>query len=408
LITPESISNNSSSGFLLRNLFSNFDKNNLSQIFFSGSIINLNHCNKFWQFRNKYFYFNTGVEISHEMVKIKRKNIFLSKYFILLEPLLDLFPIKHTPAFHRWIDDFKPHIIYSWMGSKRIIDLTTYVSRRNNIPVVVHFMDNWIEASLNRIFFCRMLERKNLNQSINIINSQVSAGIVISDSMLTHYKKFLQIPLHVIPNGIKDNLINDSFKQPQIFNKKIVFSLFGRLEYGRQEVLNYFIHSLQTLTEYSFEINIYSNSETYHILSNSKNISLNYFDTPLDCDLFEIYNSTNFLLYIDGFNSDSNLKFFKYSFSGKIPLYLASGKPVLSIGPLTNYSIGYLKSINIGPVITTLESQRLVCAILDMINYEYLDLERIFNNSLLVAKNFALSKIYTDFFNILSATGKLQ
>lgn len=406
LITPESISNDTSSGFLLRNLFSNFNKNELAQIYFSSSIINLSNCNTFWRFENKKFYYNTGVEISHNIHKIIGKKRFFSKHFIHFEPILDLFPIRVTPAFHKWIDNFKPDIIYSWMGSKRIIDLTIYISRRNNIPVVVHFMDNWIEASTNSFYLLRKLERKNLNQAINIINSQVTAGIVISDSMLVYYKKIFHFPLYVISNGIQDGLLNNSFKQTPIMNKRIVFSLFGRLELGRVEVLKYFIDSLQNFTEYNFEINIYSESKSQHILFNSKNISLNYFPTPMDCEIFEIFNNTNFLLYIDGFNSYNSLKYFKYSFSGKIPLYLSSGKPILSIGPLTNHSIDYLKSINIGPVISNLDTQSLVNAISEIINYQSLDLERIFNNSRLVVSDFALSKIHTNFFNILTATRK--
>ena len=404
LITPESISNESSSGYLLRNLFSNFDNTQLAQIYFSSSTINLSHCKNFWRFANKDFYFNTGYCVSNDLVKNTEKKGFFSKYFIHLEPLLDLFPIKHSSIFHKWLDDFKPDIIYSWMGSKRIIDLTIYISKRNNVPIVIHFMDNWIEASLNRFYLLRILERKNLRQTINIINKHVTAGIVISESMLFHYNKIFQIPLYVISNGIHDNLVYDKFHNSLIKNNKIVFSLFGRLELGRLEILDFFLHSLQNITEYIFEINIYSDSEVQQKFSKTKNILLNYFDTPIDQDLFEIYTNTNFLLYIDGFNNINNINYFKYSFSGKIPLYLTSGKPVLSIGPLSNYSIEYLKSINIGPVVTNLDLEILINSVKEMINYENLDLKKIFNNSRIFVSNFKLSKIQTHFFNILSST----
>ncbi len=399
LITPENISNETSSGYLLRNLYSHYNTNNIAQIYFSHTNINFNNCKRFWKFSNKQFYYNIGRKVSNKSIKVENRKI-LSKYFIYLEPLIDMFPIRYTPNFYAWLDEFEPDIIYSWMGSKRIIDLTVHISKRNKIPIVIHFMDNWIEASVNKFYILRCIERKNLKNAINIINKYVSSGIVISQAMLKHYKSIFQIPLYVISNGVQDNLILDEFTQTPIKNNRYVFSLFGRLELGRLENLNFLINSLKTLEEYNFTINIYSDFEK--LFTNTNNIKLNFYPTPNDSELAKIFSNTNFLIYLDGFKFSKQNEYFKYSFSGKIPIYLTCGKPILTIGPLSNYSIEYLQFCSIGPVVSEYDFQLLINSVKIMINYDYFELSRIFSNSRSILEDLKISNIQIRLFRILS------
>jgi hypothetical protein len=260
-------------------------------------------------------------------------------------------------------------------------------------------MDNWIEASLNKFYIFRYIERKNLKNAVNIINNNVSIGIVISESMLSHYNNLFQIPLYVISNGIQDNLITDEFTQSSIINNRYVFSIFGRLELGRLETLKFFINSLNSMNNYHFTINIYSDND--ELLTKSDNLIINFYPTPNDNELFNIFSNTNYLVYLDGFNFSKQNEYFKYSFSGKIPMYLTSGKPILTIGPLTNYSIEFLETCNIGPVVNQLDFQLLINSVNTMINYNNTELKGIFFNSRAVLEDFKISNIQARFFNIL-------
>ncbi len=392
IITPETICNKSSSGFILKNLFKGFSNKDIAQIYFSNSTIDFNLCTSYWVFPNRKFYFNSGNQVVNEYLpKLNRRNSILSKYFIQLEPIIDFFPLRISDLFYEWIDTFKPDIIYTWMGSKRSMDLSIRLSKDFDVPIVLHFMDNWLFASVNQYKLLRRLEKFNLRYAIKLIRENVSYGITISNEMMLEYKKYINIPMCYIPNGIDDSCImeNDSTDVISV-DGNYVIGLFGRLEIGRYNIFKNFVYALGLIQSQKFTINLYTDSSIDNDISLTENVKINISPPPLDSEIRLISQNINCLLYIDDLYNLYNKEYFKFSFSGKIPLYLALAKPIITIGPISNYSVKYLSSINVGPVITTNEIDNIVASVREVLNYSSEKLKSLINNSKNKVKSFQL------------------
>ncbi len=408
IITPESICNKSSSGFLLRNLFKSFPKNNINQIFFSRSDIDFQYCQSYWIFSNRGFLWNVGMEISAEIVlsKVKRGS-FLSKWFVYLDPIIDVFPIRNSRSFQNWIYRFQPDIIYTWMGSKRSMDLVVKLSKQFEIPIILHWMDNWMFSSLNKYFFLRKLEKYNLINAREIINKNVSFAIAISDGMLNEYRKYIDIPMNTIPNGIEDiNLLRGSghFGDSYI----ITFGIFGRLEFGRVLIFERFLSALELIVDKKFIVNLYTDSVFNVSLNLNSNIDINKFEPPLDNQLVFIQDKIDFLLYFDDLFDWNNLEYFKYSFSGKIPLYLSLGKPIITVGPVSNYSVKFLSDIKVGMVVSNVDVKNLSFLIREFLNLPKEKHEEFVSNALANAEKFSLRAIQKQFYSILEKYSNIK
>ena len=80
---------------------------------------------------------------------------------------LDLFTYSISEHTIEEIRNFNPTLIYSNLGSNRIINLCSSLGRELNIPIVPHFLDDWLSIpNVHSFSFINYLLFRNINKNI--------------------------------------------------------------------------------------------------------------------------------------------------------------------------------------------------------------------------------------------------
>lgn len=126
-----------------------------------------------------------------------------------------------------------PRVIHSLLGNGRMIRLTIELSRRLNLPVVPHFMDDWI-TSLYSSGELSGRARVRVNGLFEQVLRRSPALLAIGEAMAEEYSRRYSRPCFVAGNGV--DLASFETK-PQEGNspKRLVY--VGGLHLGRAEVL---------------------------------------------------------------------------------------------------------------------------------------------------------------------------
>ena len=64
-----------------------------------------------------------------------------------------------SPTLSQWLDEFQPQLIYSFLGSMAQIRMASDLTRRLNIPIVIHIMDDWPAVIYTRGYLGPLIRR---------------------------------------------------------------------------------------------------------------------------------------------------------------------------------------------------------------------------------------------------------
>jgi len=378
IITPEGTGGNSSSAYLLRNLFSTYDKSSLAFLVHKSSHTQTYSACHTWKLSNFGFNFK---KIEHsKMVSIK-PNRFLDflKSFSALKSLLNILlkisPLPTVPDhFLKWCKhEYRPDIIYTWLGSRQSASIVLQLKEQLNIPVAVHFMDDWLSgySSFANINIFGIYQLKKMVDKI--LDDQTSL-FVISHSMSVEYQKRFNKTAHVINTCVSNELLKilskKDTKRSQDYQDVGVLRLtyIGRLLYGRDKVLQYLLNTVESNPYLANKIKISVYSQDRDLLKTNKDIDLlSIYSAPEDKDLPGIQRSTDFLLHIDGFAKE-HITYFMHSSTGKFSLYLALARPLLCISPPELNTFNEFKRLNAGFYIDHLDPQRVNDTLMQCLN----------------------------------------
>lgn len=268
---------------------------------------------------------------------------FLSKLKFFLSGSADLFSYKKTKI-DEFVKEQKPDIIYLIPYGIRMLDLANYINKKYNIPIIPHFMDDWISTlySDSELMF---LQKKQLNNKFTSLMKNISHSFVISEAMKIEYqKRYNDKNFHALMNSPSVNLPN-SIEAKEI--TKICY--FGSLHLNRWNSLNKICKIIKE-NQINIKIDLYSND--WDLVKN--NFSDYDFVTCVGFIPPHQVNKTmknyDAVLFIESFDN-SVKKYTKFSMSTKIPEYLSSGLPIIAVGPSDIASVSYLKNNKVALVL---------------------------------------------------------
>jgi hypothetical protein len=268
--------------------------------------------------------------------------------------------------------------------------LVDHVCKAQNIGLVPHFMDDWLTSVISNrsaIGIGRIGSRKNMTKVLRHCHE----GIGISEAMAAEYATTCKIPMCSIANGVEDDLMEDlrlTSGDVDHATSSFRLSLLGRLDYSRSEIVVRLVDALEQLDVPGrrVSLSIYTDSKIPSGLLGRRKITVNRAKPPTDAELGSLQGSTDCLVYVDGFGSAEE-SYFRLSVSAKIPLYLALGRPILTIGPSTVNSIAYLRSCGVGPVVTADSVDALEKAAKHMFSLQVSDRLRMGERAMEIAQN---------------------
>jgi len=293
-----------------------------------------------------------GAIVKTEGVEIGLKQ----KIFAIGASYADLLKIKIGSKLKAALDNFKPEIIYTVMGSIRINRLVLSVSDSYKLNIIPHFMDDWISTKYTgTIWFYP--PKKILVQSVKKLLKKANFGFCICEKMCTEYETRFHKKFYPLMNTVKYSVLLPKNKAENELKSDVFFTYFGGLHVNRWKSLNALSDALYNV---SLKINknlileIYTSVEFIkNFSSNFNRTNIRFFENVSHESAFQKMQQTNYLVHVESFD-EQVIQFTRLSLSTKIPEYLAAGRPVFAIGPSSVASIEYLQENECAYVVTSL------------------------------------------------------
>jgi len=407
-ITPCAFSKETGGGITFTNLFNGWPKDKIATIHSDNTNLDFTICNKFYKLSSKeirYFglkKYKTETKINKPTDNNYQRTTYNFIYKIKYLFFGDAFPNKGILSrdLTNFIDNYKPDIIYTILGTSYIMDIVKKASQLYNIPISIHIMDDWINGNYNKGFFY-FLEKFRINKKFKFLSNKANILIAISDEMKLRYEKHYNKYFHVFQNTVDIK----KFKNEKVYVNHIPTIIYvgSIFKYSQSETLKILCESILTLNSNGFKINfkIYTSKDHSVLLSEfnyMNNISFHDLITN-DFDYFNTLNSANILVLPTNFDSNS-IKHIGLSMPTKLPSYLISGTPILVIGSKKTAQVKYAENYKFAHIVNDDSIENIMNSIKLLItNSEYSN--NLVNNAFNTAyKNHDQNIVRKDFQNL--------
>ena len=358
IVNSNSVNVNNATGITLRSVLSELETDSLMELYWNKTVAVTGTVNikfKVLDFAPLSLaglvFNNKGKEISSKMKNTAEqsaqsnrvlKNVFTYlRQFITLQA--DLSRVKLTKQDFEDINAFKPQVIYTLGGGVAALRLSYLLSKKLDLPIVVHFMDNWrhcIQWEDNPLLGHY---KKTLKKYCNLCYSRSTDCIAISPEMARVYTEETGVRHSALMNSVR---VRDYLCTPRKKDGVYRFVYTGGLHLGRYKGLYKIGKAIENVaarkgvkTEFSIYTspeNIKAYSDNFKDLANTRLI-----EAVPHSEIKQVFQNADFLVHTES-EALVNNEFFKYSVSTKIPEYLASGRPTLFYGPQDIYLYKFL------------------------------------------------------------------
>lgn len=336
IINQQSIFNPNATGITMRSLWNDWPLENIMEIYFDTKAPSIN-CNKNFTslhisagILNRMAHSNLANRVNSD---IKQQSVEMGiTYKTMLRQAavlaLDTIPLSLSLKQKKIIEDFHPDIIYTLGASVRGMDLSYRISKRFDIPVVIHYMDNWPEILQWETNPLVKPYRRHLDIAHHKCRKRCYFGLAISPQMADAYQKKYKIPFISIMNSVD---IDKSLLKQKKPGEPMRFVYAGGLHLDRWKALKD-ISTAIVSTGANAELHIFSNSNVTPLQSSEFHNNTFFHNSVDHSRIQQVYNGADVLIHAETDNP-LLMGFFKYSISTKIPEYLASGREILFYGP---------------------------------------------------------------------------
>ncbi len=272
-----------------------------------------------------------------------------------------------SPALASWIEKFRPEVIYTILGSTGIMEIVDKVQRRFDLPLVIHFMDDW-QSAIYRGGLLSALQRRHMHALIAQLVGRATARLGICDAMCAEYAERFGQHFRPFQNAV------DTARWGRLAKQEIAVGTPLRLLYAGS-VLGF--AQADSLAEccaavaalrgegVAVQLDIYSPpSQTAPLRDRLLcDGAIRLHDVIVDDDrYFRHLAAADILLLPVNFDAHS-MRYIRFSMPTKVPSYLVSGTPILVYGPNGVAQVDYARAAQWGHVVDRPDRERLVTAI---------------------------------------------
>lgn len=253
--------------------------------------------------------------------------------------------VNFSPELVSFIEEFRPELVYTILGSLPYMELVDQITRRFQLPAVLHIMDDWPQV-LYRRGLIDIFRRPRMKTMITAMMRQAAACLGISPAMCEAYQKRYKrtfLPFH---NALESDLwLSEARKNQTPKPLPFVMVYAGALLANSQlESVRDVAAAVSDLAASGMAIEFriyapwYAVKQYGHELRGSH---VKVFDAPDDnAEMQACFTNADLLLLPVNFDAET-VRYVRYSMPTKIPAYMFSGTPTLAYGPESVASIQY-------------------------------------------------------------------
>ena len=375
-------------GMTMSNLFRGWPKDKLAQVYLSGIVPGFGTCENYWRlsegdvvrrifrrqvnsivnkslFENK---FEGRIELLPENFVIRTLRKVDKKY---TEPLREVFwrmPNIISPGLDKWINDFRPDVVYSMLGTSYLMRLAVKISERFDIPLVPHFTDDWITTQYQKCVGANLI-RSNMMYWLNKLLEANPVRLVICDAMAREYQKRYGGNFVPFVNCVDKDSFDPSCAS--VSKSAVRFVYIGGLHLNRWlslKKIGQVLHEICDVDGLKSELHIYTypadvdryrrELETFPVVSVKGWVP--------NKDVPQVLHDSDVLLHVESFDQEIR-KYTKFSVSTKIPECMMAGRPILAYGPMEAASIAYVKESGAGIGIGWESREDIYCSLKELV-----------------------------------------
>jgi glycosyltransferase involved in cell wall biosynthesis len=273
----------------------------------------------------------------------------------------DLMPGHLSRATLEWARDFNPDVIYSPLGSIRMLSLVRALADRLAIPIAPHLMDAWPHTlfSDGEVFG---LAHRQVRHSLARVAERSPRLLAISRPMADEFSRELGIPSSVFMNCVsEEDFAQASPTCPS--NDQLLFSYVGGLHLDRWRSL---LQLAEVLHQEAGGARLQVHAPEAHLddhraaFANANNVD---WGPSLSADQVPAaLRRADVLVHVESF-APAAQRFTRLSISTKIPQYMAARRPILAIGPESLASMRHIEDAGAGLVVRTQDRDTLVASV---------------------------------------------
>ena len=374
LIIGQPFNNDTGGGITLSNLFSGWDKDKIAVAcspYILQDNIDTEICDTYYQLGRKEgkwrFPFNlfnrkyssgiikfTKEKKSSAVLKKKpfRVKMIMGFFYPMLKSigLVDyIFKTKLSYEFCRWLDEFKPDIIYAQASSRDGVRFCSLVHSYLNKPLIFHMMDDWPSTVTAKIFG-RQLKR-TVDSDFRKLLDKADVLMSISDQMAKEYKTRYNKDFITFHNPIDIQFWKKHQRKNYELSSPPTILYAGRIGLGIQHSLELIARAVQKVNE---ELNITikfilqtgqkpSWVANYSCVVHKSFVSYN--------ELPKVFSEADLLVLPYDFSQES-IRYIKHSMPTKAPEFMVSGTPIIIFAPEETAIVTYAQKYNWAKVIS--------------------------------------------------------
>jgi glycosyltransferase involved in cell wall biosynthesis len=268
-----------------------------------------------------------------------------------------------SPALARFIDAFRPQLLYTILGGAGIVDLVDQIRTRWRLPLVVHVMDDWRDSVYGHGWLSGW-QRRRLNQRIDALIRLARARIGICDTMAEAFAREYGVPFAAFQNAV------DSAQWPAARQDmtptdtpRLLYS-GSMLPFAQVEAVVETAQAVAALAAEGMPIHFDIHCPPAQAAACRDQLALGPSVRVLPpfarwTDYIASMAAADALLLPVSFDPVSR-RFVRYSMPTKVPEYLMSGTPVLVYGPAGVAQVEYARRDGWGHVIPRQDRSALV------------------------------------------------
>lgn len=371
IISHNPISTYNNMGKTIKSLFSQFEKEELCQLYIYPSIPDCDVCNSYFQItdidilRSYYTLGCVGKERSAETSQHlifqdeEKKKLYQNRnnHLPIKELLRDamwFFSRWYNKKLKKWLMQEEPTCIFLAPGtSKFISDISLKISKDYKIPIIVYICDDYY-FNVNPKGIVAKIVHNQLKNKINKLLQHSSHLITICDGMRIIYSQKFDISSTTIMTGSSIKIRNKPFFR----NNLDTIYYFGNIRCNRYHSLldiGKILDKINDTYKTNYMLKIYS-GETDKIILNEINkcSSIKFCGFISSEKVEQLMCSGEIILHVEAFDEFA-INMVKYSISTKIADSVASGVPLFAYGPKGIASIDYLLNNKCAEVCTCKE-----------------------------------------------------
>lgn len=254
---------------------------------------------------------------------------FRTRIWRSLRAAADIAPVRLPERFVAEIRRFEPDVIYTLLGNVRMMKLAVELSKKLDIPIVPHFMDDW-GGNLYPNGELGGFARRSVSRSFDRVITRSPNIVCIGERMAEEYRSQFARDAFVAAFGVDDSS-TDGYTAASGDARTLVYT--GGLHLGREAVIKWIASALQGT---AWRVEVYAPSR------GAPHPNITYRATVSVRDIGAVLASADALLFVESLD-EAIADYTRLSVSTKVAQYVAANHPTVLVGPKSQASIQVLK-----------------------------------------------------------------